>query len=89
MFVGLCACCCSYCLICLILTEELKHFGPKALNWLLQLYNNCIATMKTPKIWLRSRVIALLKPCKDPAVAVPASSSGDVETSMEVTTNER
>ena len=52
-----------------ILTEELKHFGPKALNWLLQLYNNCIATMKIPKTWLRSRVIALLKPGKDPALA--------------------
>ena len=26
---------------------------------------------------------------QQPAVAVPASSSGDVETSMEVTTNER
>ena len=32
-----------------ILTEELKHFGPKALNWLLQLYSNGIATMKIPK----------------------------------------
>ena len=52
-----------------ILTEELKHFGPKALNWLFQLYNNCIFTMKIPKIWLRSRVIALLKPGKDPALA--------------------
>ena len=30
-----------------ILTEKLKHFGPKALNWLLQFYNNCIATMNT------------------------------------------
>ena len=40
-----------------ILPKELKHFDPKALNWLLQLYNNCIATRKIPKIWLRSRVI--------------------------------
>ena len=32
------------------LAEELKHFGPKALNWLPQLYNNCIAPMKIPKM---------------------------------------
>ena len=52
-----------------ILTEELKHLGPTALKWLLQLYDNCIATMNIPKICLKSRVIALLKPDKDPALA--------------------
>ena len=53
-----------------LLAEELKHFGPKALNCLLQLYNNCRATMGISKIWLRLKVIALLlKPGKNPALA--------------------
>ena len=56
-----------------ILTEELQHFGPKALNWLLQPYNNCMATMRISKIWLRSKVNALLKPSKDPALKSVAS----------------
>ena len=51
------------------MTEELKHFGHKALVWLLQLFNNCLALMMIPKIWLRSRVVALLKPGKDPSLA--------------------
>ena len=48
-----------------IMTEELKHLGHKALVWLLQLINNCLVLMRIPKIWLRSRVVALLKPGKD------------------------
>jgi len=52
-----------------IMTEELKHFGPKALDWLLQLFNTCPATMRIPNIWLRLRVDALLKPGKDPSLA--------------------
>ena len=33
-----------------IMTEELKHFGQKALVWLLQLFNNCLVSMRIPKI---------------------------------------
>ena len=50
------------------MTEELKHFGQKALVWLLQLFNNCLTSMRIPKIWFMSRVIALLKPGKDPSL---------------------
>ena len=52
-----------------IITEKLKHFGQKALDWLLPLLNNCLASMRIPKIWLRSRVVALLKPGKDHSLA--------------------
>ena len=52
-----------------IMTKILKHFGHKALVWLLQLFNNSLASMRIPKIWLRSRVVALLKPGKDPSFA--------------------
>ena len=37
-----------------IMTKELKHFGHKALVWLLQLLNNCLALMRIPKICLSS-----------------------------------
>ena len=51
-----------------VFTHQLKHFGPKALNWLLHLFNIGLASMKIPKIWRKSGVIALLKPGKDPAL---------------------
>jgi len=52
-----------------MMAEELKHFGPKALDWLLQLFNTCLAMMRIPKIWLRSRVVALLKSGKNLSLA--------------------
>ena len=51
-----------------ISTEQIKNFGPKTKNWLLQLYNSCLSTNKLPKIWKKSHVLALLKPGKDPSV---------------------
>ena len=36
-----------------------------SLVWLQQLFNNCLALMRILKIWLRSRVVALLKPGKE------------------------
>ena len=48
-----------------IATEEIKNFGPEAKMWLLQLYNQCLATHKLPKIWKKAHVTALLKPGKD------------------------
>lgn len=49
-----------------MLTEQVKHFGPKTKTWLLDLYNNCKNTYQIPKSWRKSKVIALLKPGKDP-----------------------
>ncbi|KAK4311281.1 hypothetical protein Pmani_016968 [Petrolisthes manimaculis] len=49
-----------------ITNEMVLHFGEKAKLWLLSLYNNCASSLKTPKIWRRARVVALLKPGKEP-----------------------
>ena len=48
-----------------IFTEELKTFGQQAKKWLLELFNRCVETNYIPKIWRKSRVIALPKPGKD------------------------
>ena len=50
-----------------ITTEMIHHFGDKVKAWLLLLFNNCAATFQIPKIWRRARVVALLKPGKDPS----------------------
>ena len=42
-----------------ISTEELKDFGQQAKKWLLELFNQCVETNCIPKIWWKSRVIAL------------------------------
>ncbi|CAH1248509.1 Hypp8181 [Branchiostoma lanceolatum] len=51
-----------------ILCEQIKHFGPLALQWLLDMLNQSLNTNRIPKIWRKSRVIALLKPGKDPSI---------------------
>ncbi|CAH1250094.1 Hypp8765 [Branchiostoma lanceolatum] len=51
-----------------ILCEQIKHFGPLALQWLLDMLNQSLCTNRIPKIWRKSRVIALLKPGKDPSI---------------------
>lgn len=48
-----------------IRTEQIKHFGSKTKEWLLKLFNNCMKNCQIPKIWRKSRVIALLKPGKE------------------------
>ena len=50
-----------------ILCEQIKHLRSAALQWLLEVLNECMRTNNIPKIWRKSRVVALLKPCKDPA----------------------
>ena len=71
-----------------IQTELIKQFGPKARDWLLRFFNNCTETKKVPKIWREAKVVALLKPGKDPSVtkrfrpgspcsATPTSCSND------------
>ena len=52
-----------------IFNEEIKHFGPLMRKWILQLMNKCMLTKNIPKIWRKTRIIALLKPGKDPAHA--------------------
>ncbi len=46
--------------------EMVTHLGPNAKGWLLSLVNNCPSSSKVPKIWKKARVVALLKPGKDP-----------------------
>ena len=48
-----------------IFKEELKHFGQQAKKCLLEMFNRCVKINRIPKIWLKSRVIALPKPGKD------------------------
>ena len=50
-----------------ILCEQIKHFGPGALQWLLDMFNKCMSINNIPKHWRKARVVALLKPGKDPA----------------------
>ena len=52
-----------------IQTELIKQFGTKTRNWLLRFFNNCTETKIIPKIWRQAKVVALLKPRKDPSVA--------------------
>ncbi len=49
-----------------ITTEMVTHLRPNAKCWLLSLVSNCASSRKIPKIWKRGRVVALLKPGKDP-----------------------
>ena len=49
-----------------IRTEQIKHFGPVTREWLLRFYNNCLRTHCMPKLWRQAKIIALLKPGKDP-----------------------
>lgn len=46
--------------------EQIKEFGPRTLNWILQLMNNCIRNAQIPKMWRKAKVVAILKPGKDP-----------------------
>lgn len=46
-------------------SEQIKHFGPRAQAWILDLMNNCIEKMQIPRMWRKSCVVALLKPGKE------------------------
>ena len=48
-----------------MLCEQIKHFGEATLRWLLQMMNSILKTQKFPKLWMKSKVIAILKPGKD------------------------
>lgn len=49
-----------------IMTEQIKQLGPVAKKWLLNIFNNCIENNTIPVEWLKSHVVALLKPGKSP-----------------------
>ena len=44
----------------------IKHFGLIIQTWILELLNDCIKCQQIPSIWRKSKVLALLKPGKDP-----------------------
>jgi hypothetical protein len=52
-----------------VTTEQIKKLGPKARKWLLNMFNSCIETDSIPTEWLKSHVVALLKPGKAPTDA--------------------
>ena len=49
-----------------ITTEIIQHFGTETKSWILTLFNNCVVSCMIPKLWRQARVVALLKPGKDP-----------------------
>ena len=50
-------------------TELIKHMGSKTGNRLLRFFNNCTESKNMPKLWRQAKVVALLKPGKDPPEA--------------------
>lgn len=48
-----------------IRTEEIKNFGHTTREWVVQQMNNCIDNMQIPKLWRKTRVMAILKPVKE------------------------
>ena len=49
-----------------ICVGQIKHFGVGARSWVLKTFNTCREAFRVPKLWKKSRVVALLKPGKDP-----------------------
>ena len=47
-----------------LLCEQITHLGPKATVWLKEMMNNILLSKKFPKLWHKSKVIAILKPGK-------------------------
>jgi len=48
-----------------IFVKQICHFGPKAKLWILVLCNEIINRKNIPKIWRKTKIIALLKLGKD------------------------
>lgn len=49
-----------------LMTEQIKQFGHKTREWILRLFNDSIQNETIPNIWLKTKVIAFLKPGKYP-----------------------
>jgi hypothetical protein len=47
------------------LHEFLKNIGSNCINWIAKLATEIVNSGKLPKLWLKSKVIAILKPNKD------------------------
>ena len=47
-----------------IRNEQIINFGPVTINWILNLFNFCLFSKNIPKIWRKSKVIAIPKPGK-------------------------
>lgn len=52
-----------------IMIEQIKQLGPIAKNWVLNMFNNCFVTNSIQTEWLKSHIVALLKPRKTPTNA--------------------
>ena len=46
--------------------EMIKCFGPTTRFWLLDRLNDCLKQQQIPNVWRKAKVVALLKPGKDP-----------------------
>ena len=44
----------------------IKCFGPTTRLWLLDMLNDCLKQQQIPNVWRKAKVVALLKPGKDP-----------------------
>ena len=49
-----------------ITTEGIQHFCLTAQDWILKNFNFCTTTYTIPRLLMRARVVALLKPGKEP-----------------------
>ena len=49
-----------------ITTEMIQHFGQLTREWLLTMINKCALNFTVPTLWRKAKVVALLKPGKDP-----------------------
>lgn len=49
-----------------ITVEQIKHLGPVATSWLVELFKHCVTSSSIPRQWRKSKIIALLKPGKSP-----------------------
>ena len=51
-----------------VLVEQLENLGPRAHRWLHSMLNVCFTENRIPKVRRQSKIIAILKPGKDPAI---------------------
>jgi hypothetical protein len=49
-----------------VLPEFLKNLGPRSINWIATLATNIVNSNNIPNTWRESKVIAILKPNKEP-----------------------
>lgn len=49
-----------------ICVEQIKEFGSKTKQQILEVFNETRSTYKLSKIWRKAHIVALLKPGKDP-----------------------